>query len=86
MGVFAAGLVIMGCGTGGFKSNISPLIAEQLQDTKPKVIRDKKTGERVLSDPAITVARVFLYFYMMINVGSLVGQVCTFPSSDLPDR
>ncbi|KAK7710048.1 hypothetical protein SLS57_008546 [Botryosphaeria dothidea] len=76
MGVFAAGLVIMGCGTGGFKSNISPLIAEQLQDTKPKVIRDKKTGERVLSDPAITVARVFLYFYMMINVGSLVGQVC----------
>ncbi|EKG10806.1 Oligopeptide transporter [Macrophomina phaseolina MS6] len=74
--IFAVGLVIMGCGTGGFKSNISPLIAEQLTDTKPKVIRDKKTGERVLSDPAITVARVFLYFYMMINIGSLVGQIC----------
>ncbi|OJD34688.1 oligopeptide transporter [Diplodia corticola] len=76
IGIFAVGLVIMGCGTGGFKSNISPLIAEQITDIKPKVIRDKKTGERVLSDPAITVARVFLYFYMMINIGSLVGQVC----------
>ncbi|KAK0660709.1 Peptide transporter PTR2 [Lasiodiplodia hormozganensis] len=76
MGIFAVGLVIMGCGTGGFKSNISPLIAEQITDIKPKVIRDEKTGQRVLSDPAITVARVFLYFYMMINIGSLVGQVC----------
>ncbi|GME21896.1 HR1 repeat rho-binding protein [Neofusicoccum parvum] len=76
IGIFAAGLVIMGCGTGGFKSNISPLIAEQITDVKPRVVRDKKTGERVLSDPAITVSRVFLYFYMMINVGSLVGQIC----------
>lgn len=39
------------------------------------MIRDKKTGERVISDPAITHSRIFLYFYMMVNVGSLTGQI-----------
>lgn len=27
-------------------------------------------------DPTITISRIYLYFYMMINVGSLVGQIC----------
>ncbi|KAJ6190053.1 hypothetical protein N7519_000074 [Penicillium mononematosum] len=33
------------------------------------------SGERVIVDPAATVARIYLYFYMMINIGSFVGQV-----------
>ncbi|KAJ5160750.1 peptide transporter ptr2 [Penicillium canariense] len=71
---FTIGLVIMGVGTGGFKSNISPLIAEQYRDELPyiKVMPD---GERVIVDPAATVARIYLYFYLMINVGALVGQL-----------
>lgn len=32
-------------------------------------------GERVIVDPAATVARIYLYFYLMVNVGSLVGQL-----------
>ncbi|KAF2473563.1 PTR2-domain-containing protein [Lindgomyces ingoldianus] len=72
---FILGVIILGFGTGAFKANISPLIAEQYRQTKLRVIRDPKTGERVISDPNITLSRIFLYFYMMINVGSLTGQI-----------
>ncbi|CAG8084446.1 unnamed protein product [Penicillium salamii] len=71
---FTIGLVIMGVGTGGFKSNISPLIAEQYRETKPYV-STLPSGERVIVDPAATVARIYLYFYLMINIGSLTGQI-----------
>ncbi|GAB7353162.1 hypothetical protein MBLNU459_g3695t1 [Dothideomycetes sp. NU459] len=71
---FAIGMVVLGVGTGCFKSNISPLIAEQYTETKLKVTTDKK-GNRVIMDPTLTVSRIFLYFYMMINIGSLVGQI-----------
>ncbi|KAJ5587998.1 uncharacterized protein N7459_003763 [Penicillium hispanicum] len=71
---FSIGLIIMGIGTGGFKSNISPLIAEQYREERP-YIQVLKNRERVIVDPAATVARIYLYFYLMINVGSLVGQI-----------
>ncbi|KAF2019146.1 peptide transporter PTR2-A [Aaosphaeria arxii CBS 175.79] len=71
--IFAVGLVIMGIGTGGFKSNISPLIAEQYKDAKPYV-RVNKRGQREIVDPAVTTARIYIYFYMLINLGSLSGS------------
>ncbi|KAF1992813.1 PTR2-domain-containing protein [Amniculicola lignicola CBS 123094] len=71
---FIIGVIILGFGTGTFKSNISPLIAEQYRQSKLRVIIDPK-GNRVISDPNITVSRIFLYFYMMVNVGSLTGQI-----------
>lgn len=71
---FSLGLVIMGLGTGGFKPNISPLIAEQYQETK-MYVKTLDTGERVIVDPVATVSRVMMYFYLMINVGSLTGQI-----------
>ncbi|KAJ8118078.1 hypothetical protein OPT61_g871 [Boeremia exigua] len=72
---FILGVIVLGFGTGAFKANISPLIAEQYKQTKPRVIIDEKTGERVISDPNITISRIFLYFYMFINIGSLTGQI-----------
>ena len=72
---FILGVIVLGFGTGAFKANISPLIAEQYRQTKPRVIIDAKTGERVISDPNITLSRIFLYFYMFINIGSLCGQI-----------
>ncbi|KAK3116571.1 hypothetical protein LTR53_002939 [Teratosphaeriaceae sp. CCFEE 6253] len=74
LGCFAVGLIIMGLGTGGFKSNISPLLAEQIPQTRP-FVKTVKNGERVIRDPQVTISRVFLYFYMMINIGSLVGGI-----------
>lgn len=64
LGCFAVGLVIMGVGTGGFKSNVAPLLAEQLGDHRPEIVT-LPSGERVIRDPAVTLSRVFLYFYMM---------------------
>ena len=74
MGVFAVGLVIMGIGTGGFKSNISPLIAEQYKDQKAYV-RVNKKGNKEIVDPAATTARIYIYFYFLINCGSLTGSL-----------
>ena len=71
---FAVGLIILGIGTGGFKSNISPLLAEQQTEHK-KRIETLPSGERVIVDPAVTTSRIFLYFYLCINIGSLVGQI-----------
>ncbi|KAH8590996.1 Ptr2 peptide transporter [Bisporella sp. PMI_857] len=74
LAAFIIGLIIMGTGTGAFKPNISPLIAEQLPLTR-MTIRTKPNGERVIVDPAVTSSRVYHYFYLFINIGALVGQV-----------
>lgn len=70
LGGFVAAIVIIGLGTGGVKSNVAPLIADQVPKTKP-IIKVLKTGERVIQDPNITIQNVFMFFYLMINVGSL---------------
>ncbi|KAG8852952.1 hypothetical protein FRB96_008471 [Tulasnella sp. 330] len=74
LGCFIIALIIMGVGTGGFKANISPLVAEQYK-VEHLAIRNLPSGERVIIDPAQTNARIYLYFYLMINIGALVGQI-----------
>lgn len=64
----------MGIGTGTFKPNISPMIAEQLPLTK-MIVRELPSGERVIIDPAVTQNRVYNYFYLFINIGALCGQL-----------
>ncbi|PBP26215.1 putative MFS peptide transporter [Diplocarpon rosae] len=58
---FTIGLIIMGVGVGGTETVMR--------------VKTTPTGQRVIMDPAVTVSRVFLYFYMMINVGSLTGSI-----------
>jgi len=72
-GAYMVAIIIMGLGTGLFKSNISPLIAEQYKRTKLFV--EVRNGERVIVDPSLTVSRVYMYFYLFINIGALVGQI-----------
>ncbi|KAL1897739.1 hypothetical protein Cpir12675_002238 [Ceratocystis pirilliformis] len=70
---FFIGMFVLCCGTGLFKANISPLLAEQNRDTRMRVeVRD---GKRVIVDPAITNSRIFLYFYFAINIGAVSGQI-----------
>lgn len=69
-------MIVIGLGTGGIKSNVSPLIAEQYQNTTP-FLKTLKSGERVIVDPATTVQRIYMIFYMMINVGSLSSIATT---------
>lgn len=54
---FIVALIIMGVGTGGFKANISPLVAEQYKLEKA-IIKTLPSGERVIVDPAQTHARM----------------------------
>ena len=63
-------------GTGGIKSNVSPLIAEQYQETKQRV-KILSTGEKVIVDPALTIQRIYMIFYMCINIGSLSAVATT---------
>ncbi|KAF7760085.1 hypothetical protein Agabi119p4_10761 [Agaricus bisporus var. burnettii] len=74
IGAFCVAIIIIGFGSGLFKANISPLIAEQYPYKKLFVVTTKK-GERVIVDPAMTISRIYMYFYLFINVGALVGQI-----------
>jgi POT family proton-dependent oligopeptide transporter len=71
--VFIIGLLCLCVGTGFFKANVSPLLAEQNEDTRMRV--EVRKGERVIVDPAVTNTRIFLYFYFCINIGSMTGQI-----------
>lgn len=74
MGLFSVAVVVMGTGTGFFKPNVSTLIAEQVKGKRP-TIKVLKSGERVIVDPTLSIARLFMYFYAAINIGAVVGQV-----------
>ena len=74
LAAFIISLIVFGLGTGGFKPNISPLIAEQIPFEKLRVTTTKK-GKRVIIDPAVTSARIYNWFYLFINVGALIGQL-----------
>lgn len=74
LGLFIVSIIVMGVGTGFFKSNCSTLIAEQVKG-KRQTIKVLASGERVIVDPALTIARLFMYFYAAINIGAIVGQV-----------
>lgn len=70
LGGYITAIIIIGVATGGVKSNVSPLIADQVPKEKP-FIKVLKSGEKVVVDPALTIQNVFMIFYWMINVGSL---------------
>jgi POT family proton-dependent oligopeptide transporter len=69
---FVVALIIIGFGTGGIKSNVSPLVAEQYQHSKPYV-RTLKNGDRVIVSPQATYQKLFNMFYWGINCGSLAA-------------
>jgi POT family proton-dependent oligopeptide transporter len=68
---FILAVIVIGLGTGGIKSNVAPLIADQYKRRQMVIGSDKKTGERVIIDPAITIQRIYMVFYFCINAGSL---------------
>lgn len=49
-------------------------MAEQYRKTK-LFIQTKPSGERVIVDPMLTASRIYMYFYLFINIGALVGQI-----------
>ncbi|TQN64063.1 putative peptide transporter ptr2, partial [Colletotrichum shisoi] len=65
-----AAMVTIGLGTGGIKANVTPMCAEQYRNWRA-VVRTLKSGEEVLVDPELTVQRLFMWFYWVVNVGAL---------------
>ncbi|CAF1238973.1 unnamed protein product [Rotaria sordida] len=59
-------MIIIGTGTGGVKSNVSPLMAEQYSRTKPIITVIK--GKRKIIDPSVTMQSMFNWFYWAINI------------------
>ncbi|KAJ5624100.1 Major facilitator superfamily domain general substrate transporter [Penicillium lagena] len=70
LGGLIAAMVIIGLGTGGIKANVTPMCAEQYQNAEP-VLKTLKSGEQVIVDPELTVERLFMWFYWVVNVGAL---------------
>ena len=69
-------MFVIGIGTGGIKSNVSPLIAEQVRSTK-RFVRVLSNGKKVIVDPEVTVQRIYMIFYMCINLGSISAIATT---------
>ncbi|KAF2085824.1 putative MFS peptide transporter Ptr2 [Saccharata proteae CBS 121410] len=69
-GGFIAAVIIIGLGTGGIKSNVAPLIADQYKRRK-MAVSTLKNGERVIIDPSVTIQRIYMIFYLCINIGCL---------------
>lgn len=60
LGGFIVSIIVIGLGTGGIKSNVAPLIADQYKRRQMVVGKDDKTGEKVIIDPAITIQRIYM--------------------------
>lgn len=69
-------MLVIGLGTGGIKSNVSPLIAEQYRGTEA-FVKKLKGGEKIIVSPEVTIQRIYMIFYMCINVGSLSSLITT---------
>lgn len=69
---FLLSLFILAIGAGIFKPNILPTVIDQYTHQKPYTKIIKKTGEKVIIDPELTVNRICLYFYMAVNTGSFL--------------
>lgn len=70
LGGFIASIIIIGIGTGGIKSNVAPLIADQYR-RKKMALHTTARGVQVILDPAVTYQRIYMIFYFAINIGSL---------------
>lgn len=70
LGGLIAAMVTIGLGTGGIKANVTPMCAEQYENSRP-LLKTLKSGEQVIVDPELTVGRLFMWFYWVVNIGAL---------------
>ncbi|KAJ1853360.1 peptide transporter ptr2 [Coemansia sp. RSA 2703] len=69
-------MITIGLGTGGIKSNVSPMVAEQYGRYRP-FVRKLKNGTEVVVDRELTVQSIFNWFYWAVNVGGLSAIATT---------
>ena len=76
------GIVLLGIGTGGIKSNVSPLIADQIK-TRKAYVETLKDGTKVIRDPNATMQRLFNLFYFFINLGACTKIATVYLEKDV---
>ncbi|KAJ1962383.1 peptide transporter ptr2 [Dipsacomyces acuminosporus] len=69
-------MITIGLGTGGIKSNVSPMVAQQYGRQRP-FVRKLKNGQEVVVDRELTIQSIFNWFYWAINIGSLSAVATT---------
>lgn len=74
---FILGLLILAIGAGIFKPNVSPMVLDQIRQTKPYT-KQLKSGEKVIVDPDAKRTRIKLIFYGFINIGALFMLATTY--------
>lgn len=67
---FAVALSLMAIGLGGVQTVTSALIADQYDETVPKIAY-RKDGERVVIDRDVTIHYVYSIYFWLANVASL---------------
>ncbi|ORX99996.1 PTR2-domain-containing protein [Basidiobolus meristosporus CBS 931.73] len=72
---YIVSLFVIGLGTGGIKPLVSPMAADQYNQTEPEIRVIK--GERVVVDPELNTQHLYNWFYWAINVGSTIGGIIT---------
>jgi dipeptide/tripeptide permease len=60
-----------------FKPNVSPLLLDQMTETKPKT-KVLASGEKVIVDPEATAERAMLWFYLLINIGGFMSVATSY--------
>ena len=82
VGGFITAIILIGIGTGGIKSNVAPLIADQYTRRK-MALSTLPSGEQVIIDPSVTIQRIYMIFYASINIGSLCLLVTPYLERDI---
>lgn len=77
VGPFILSLILLAIGAGIFKPNITPTVVDQytLQRRYTKVL---KSGEKVIVDPEVTIQRIMLIFYALVNIGAFYAIGTTY--------
>lgn len=82
--LFIISLVILGLGSGGIKSVVSPMLGDQIPETDQ--IAEKEDGTLVVIDHEKTIGRLYNYFYWAINFGACLGTIaCVGLERSSPD-
>ncbi|KAI9230047.1 MAG: MFS peptide transporter [Piptocephalis tieghemiana] len=70
-------MVIIALGTGGIKSIVSPMAADQYPRPKSPYgdVKVLPSGEHVVVDPNLSIQHMYNWFYWSINIGALMGGI-----------
>ncbi|WOO82726.1 Peptide transporter PTR2 [Vanrija pseudolonga] len=79
LAAFIISMLILAFAAGFIKPSLSVLLADQNPIKRP-TIKVLKSGERVIVDPAITIQRWLLWFYLCINIGGFFALATTYCS------